>query len=346
MNKETPEELAINKWKDIGSECSCLSSLKESDMTGEMTRQEFDIALQKIDNPSERKYFHQWYVQLQDSISWDAFKARGYQDIKDVVNDVICHVTKSTGKPEQLKLAFMPTAMARTSPFYPMSRADMKTRPLYKDFEIKNRWGSITITGPKLSIQDESVLLSILVLVKKHKNEVIKTDYAELCENMGVNRGSNQYSAISDCLKRLTKTVVDTNLYSTKNGEGQKIIRSITGAMISNVDQVPESTKVIIYMNPYFVALYGANLTTGIDLDKRAKIKGDVAKALYRFLETHTGSGVPFGLMTLCHAINVNVEQQIYEIRKVIRKALSELQKQGHVKRWKIDRNDLIYIFR
>ena len=36
MKKETPEELAINK------------SREEPDMTGEMTRQEFDIALQKI----------------------------------------------------------------------------------------------------------------------------------------------------------------------------------------------------------------------------------------------------------------------------------------------------------
>jgi len=310
-----------------------------------MEIKEFELILPTLPD-SEKTYFQKWFVAFQDVISWDEFKAKGYQHIAEAVDAVTKHVAEVTGKPEQLKLAFLPTSIARTSPFYPMSRGEMKTRPLYKDFEIKNRWGNIVISGPKLSIQDESVLLAILILVKKNKNVVIDTDYAEICENMGVTRGSSQYSAISECLKRLTKAVVDTNLFSDKEGEGHKITMSITGAMISNVYQETKSTNVVIHVNPYFLALYGANLTTGIDVNKRSKIKGDTAKALYRFLETHSGGGVPFGLMTLCHAINVNVEQQMFEIRKVIRKALAELQKHKHIKRWKIDRNDLVYIYR
>jgi hypothetical protein len=308
-----------------------------------MEKKEFDLILQTLPQ-SEKGHYQKWFVAFQDLVSWDEFKAKGYQHIAEAVEAVKNHIIKTTGKPEQLKLAFMPTEIARTSPFFPMSRTEMKERSLYKDFIIKNRWGAIKVSGPKLSIQDESVLLAILFLAKKYKNEKIQTNYSELCEIMGVSRGTTQYMSIAECLKRLTKTIIDTDLY--KDGDNKKVIRSITGAILSNVDQQPESTKIIVYLNPYFLTLYGVNLTTSIDLAQRAKIKGDVAKALYRFLETHKGGGVPYGLLTLCHAINLNTEQDIKEIRKMIKGACSELQKKGHFNKWKIDKNDLVHIYR
>lgn len=294
----------------------------------------------------ERGNFKKWWVAYQDIVSYEDYKKSGFKHVVDVVEEVHEHLKKIHEKPEQLKLAFMPTRIARTSPFFPMSRSEMKSRPLYKDFKIVNRWGTITVSGPKLSIQDETVLLAVLLLAKQYKTDRFSTNYAELCGVMGVKRGSTQYVSLSECLKRLTKTVVDTEIYSSQKGEQKKVIESITGAILSNVVQKPKSTTVEIFLNPYFLALYGVNLTTGIDLDKRAKLKGDVSKALYRFLETHSGGGVPYGLLTICNAINLNVDQPVFEIRKILRKALAELQRQGNIKKWRLDKNDLVHIHR
>ncbi len=305
----------------------------------------YELGLAKV-KPDEKSHFMKWWVSFQDLVTWEDFQKQGYQHLSNLVEEVHEHILKAQGKPEQLKLAFMPKEIARTSPFFPMKRSDMADRPLYKDFVIENRWGTITVSGPKLSINDESVLLAVLFLAKKHRTERLETDYNEMCGIMGVSRGTTQYLAIAEGLERLASSIVNTKLYETEDLEKREIARSITGAIISNVDQKPKSTKVSVFLNPYFLALYGANMTTGINLDKRAKLKGDVAKALYRFLETHSGGGVPFGLITLCNAVNLNTDQPKAEIRKVIRKSLAELQKQGNIKRWKIDKRDLVHIFK
>lgn len=309
-----------------------------------MDTSEFNETLPTLPK-AELKAFQEWFVRFQEHVSWDDFKKQGYRHVVEVVKAVEDHVTEITGQPEQLKLAFMPTEMARTSPFFPMSKREMKNRQLYQNFVIENRWGRITITGPRLSIYDESILLALLVLAKKYKSDHFQTTYSELCKLMGINRGKNQYIAIGTTLKRLTRAVVDTELYKSDN-DMKEITRSITGPIVFQVDQETKSTKVKITLSPYFLGLYAANLTTGLDMDKRGKLKGDTAKALYRFFRTHEPGSVPFGLLTLCHGINVNTEQPLKEIRKQIRAALAELRKHGHIKRWRIDKGDNVHITR
>ena len=225
-----------------------------------------------------------------------------------------------------------------------MSRKEMKDRPTYKDVILDNPWGKITIAGPKLSIHDESVLLALLLLAKKYKNNRFQTTYGELCKLMVTSRGKTQYTAIKASLKRLAGAVVDTDLYDTK-GKKKEVTRSITGVMVPMVDQQEKTSKIEIEISKYFLALYGKNLTTALDVDERAALKGDIAKALYRFLRTHDPSPIPFGLLTLCKGLNLNTEQPLREIRRKIRTALKELCKKGHVKRgWKIDRSDNVHI--
>lgn len=292
----------------------------------------------------EQRAFQTWFIEHQEIISWEKFKTQRYQNVVTVKQDIEKHVAEITGKPKQLQLAFMPTEMARTSPFFPMGRKDMKDRPIYQNFVIENSWGRITISGPKLSIYDESVLLALLILAKRHKNERFQTSYAELCDLMNVARGANPYRAIRDSLKRLAGAVVDTELYASISKK--KVVESVTGVMVTHVRQQEKTSSVEVEISPYFLALYGANLATALDVEKRSKLKGDTAKALYRFIETHRQSHVPFGLLTLCHGINVNTEQPLFEIRRQIRIALAELKKQGHIKYWKIDRSDNVHITR
>jgi hypothetical protein len=307
-------------------------------------KMEYELILQGL-NYYEKAHCQRWWISFSDYVTWEDYKNKGYQHIADVVKDVHDHVQKATGKPVQLKLAFMPTEITRTSPFFPMGREEKVNRPLYNNFIIKNNWGTISVSGPKLSIQDESVLLAVLFLVKKYKSEKINTDYAELCQIMGISRGTNQYKAVEEGLERLAKAIVSTKLFDTKNLDKQDVVRSITGSILSNVDQKPKSTTVSITVNPYFLSLYGANMTTGIDLNVWSKLKGDVTKALYRFLESHKGSGgVPYGLATLVLAINLNTEQRLCDLRKLIRKSLAELQKNGIIQKWKMDKNDLVHL--
>ena len=309
-----------------------------------MDKAEFDKLLPSLPR-EEHKAFQEWFIAYQDFTTWDEFKSKGYRHVMEVKDDIEKHILDVTGKPQQLKLAFMPTTIARTSPFFPMSKAEMKNRPLYQDFVIENRWGRITISGPRLSIYDESVLLTLLVLAKKHKSDHIQTSFSEMCETMGVARGANTYAAISASLKRFRQAVIDTELYK-KDSEKKEVARLIGGAIVSSVDQETESGKIKVTLNPYFLALYGANLTTSLDVGERAKLKGDTTKALYRFIQTHKPGSVPFGLLTLCHGINLNTEQPLFEIRKQIRPALTELKKHGHIKSWKIDQVDNVYIKR
>lgn len=292
----------------------------------------------------EQRAFHTWFIEHQDLVTWETFKSQGYQSVIKVKQEIEKHVTEITGKPKQLQLAFMPTEMARTSPFFPMNRKDAKDRPIYQNFVIENSWGRITVSGPRLSIYDESVLLSLLILARRHKSECFQTTYSELCDLMNVSRGANPYQAISDSLKRLAGAVVDTELYDSTNKK--KVIESVTGVMVTHVRQQEKTSNIEVEISRYFLALYGANLATALNVDKRAKLKGDTAKALYRFIETHRQSNVPFGLLTLCHGINYNTDQPLFEIRRKIRAALAELKKQGHIKYWKIDKSDNVYIMK
>lgn len=293
----------------------------------------------------ERQAFQAWFIEHQDFVTWEQFKSQGYKQVAAVKEDIEKHILAVTGKPQQLKLAFMPNEMARTSPFFPMSRSEMKDRPLYQDFVIENRWGRISITGPRLSIGDESVLLALLVLAKRHKNDKFKTSCAELCEIMGITRGKNQYAAISATLDRLTSAAINTELFKA-GSEKKEVTRWIKGTILSNVDFETESSKVGVTLNPYFLGLYAANLTTSLDVIERSKLKGDTAKALYRFIQTHKPGPVPFGLLTLCLGINLNVDQPLFEVRRQIKTAIAELKKHGHIKSGRIDKSDNVHLSR
>lgn len=293
--------------------------------------------------PNDKRAFIEWYAAHQDVLSWEQFKSQGFKNVIQAKKDFEQHIEKVTGKPKQLQLAFMPKEIARTSPFFPMSKKEMKERPAYKDLVIENNWGKITFSGSKLSIYDESVLLATLALSKKHKTDTFSTTYSELCKLMNVARGKTQYESIRKGLIRLTQANVCTELY--KDTKEKKVVDTMSGAMIAYARQ-QENHKVDIMLNPYFLTMYANNMTSYLNLNERAKIKGDVAKALYRFLQTHQAGEVPFGLMTICHAVNLNTELSLGEIRKRVRKALSELREKGHIKKWGIYKGDVVRIQR
>ena len=112
-------------------------------------------------------------------------------------------IAKHPQAPEQMLFSFMPTTMTRTTPFFPMSKRQMKYRPMERGLTWEHSWGRITVSGERLSVYDESVLLCLLYLSKKHRSEMFPTTQYELCKIMGVALGKNTYNALWESLKRL-----------------------------------------------------------------------------------------------------------------------------------------------
>jgi hypothetical protein len=326
--------------------CEIQKLLPPSTLTAEMTTRNKKAPYDHPDENAtsqEKASYQKWYSAYQDEITWEDFKANGFKT-------TAVKTKTSKKKIEEIlnttRFSFLPKDIARTSPFFPLSKAKKTEREVFTDVIVGNKWGTITITGPKLSITDEGVLLAVIFLAKKYRCERFKSTYSEMCEIIGTSRGKNPYDLIRAALDRLASSIVAAKVFDKKDLEKKEVEFSVSGAIISSVFQKPKLTEFEVVLNPYFLALYGSNMTTGIDLEKRSKMKGDIAKALYRFLESHKGGGVPFGLLTLCHAINMNTEQPVAELRKLIRKALEELKKSKVINDWKLDKTDNVTIFK
>lgn len=279
---------------------------------------------------NEQPHFHVWWMQHQEALSWNDFKINGYAlPLSPKQQGGGTNATPpapAVTKPKD-PVGYLATTLARTSPFWPVSKTQMGNRPHYKDFLIENRWGKIIINGPLLSIIDENVLLALTYIAVSTKSNTIKTTLSNLCRLLRKSRGANQYNSIIQSLTRLGQVSVVIYIYDQDSGD--KKISSINfGSMITgNVD--PDSTNIDISLNPYFLDQYLGKLSTSIDLGARSQLKSDIAKALHRFLSTHNKFQYPFNLKTLCEAINLNTDRDMKKVRHNFRKAFEELKRIG-----------------
>ncbi len=246
--------------------------------------------------------------------------------------------------PEQMMFSFMPTQLTRTTPFFPMSRKAMKNRP-YEELEWKTSWGKMRIEGKRLSIYDESVLLSLLVLVKRYRTNQFETTQNELCKIAKTNTGKNTYKAIWESIKRLAKTNIDLDI---TNGQGKdKItVRQMTGTILVFGDRNPINGKLRVIFNPYFVEMYAQSFVTNIDLDFRSSLKGDIAKSLYRFFLSQRDKKYSCHILILAKAVNINIDLPIRKIRERIRIANRELKKKGFLTKAILNKNDIVTVWK
>lgn len=72
--------------------------------------------------------------------------------------------------------------------------------------------------------------------------------------------------------------------------------------------------------------MYVANRLTWIDVAKRFQIRGSIAKAMYRFCQSHRENPVFRGdIRTLALALNMDLRSPLKETRRQIRDAIAEL---------------------
>lgn len=245
---------------------------------------------------------------------------------------------------EQMMFSFMPTRLTRTSPFFPMSRKDMKNRP-YEEIEWTTSWGMMKIEGKRLSIYDESVLLSLLVLVKKHRQMGFETTQNELCKIAKTHTGRDTYRAIWESIKRLAKTSIDLEIMEGK-GRNRKPIKQMTGPILAFGERNPKTGKLKVEFNSYFLEMYAASFITILDLDLRASLKGDIAKALYRFYISQRDFKYSCHILTLAKAVNINPNLPLHKIRERIRTGNRELKKKGFLTKHLVNKHDIVTVWK
>ena len=264
------------------------------------------------------------------------------QGITQTTDRIKKEILKHTPEQEQKIFSFLPTEMTRISPFFPLNKREMKDRPL-EELTWEHNWGRFTVTGKKLSVYDESVLLAVLVLMRKNQKETFQTTRHELCRVMNVTPCQDTYRAVWASLSRLTKTGIDLMIWSKKiKGKKRKVKKQMVNTILSGAEMDENTGKIIITINPYFIRMYGESFITNLDLKFRSQLSGDITKALYRFLEGQREAAYQCHLLTLAKAINLNVEMETKLLRYRIRQGLRELKKQGYLIKWNVSKTDII----
>lgn len=230
-------------------------------------------------------------------------------------------------------------------------------------------WGEIKFSGPQLSTYDEDVLMVLLALLQTQSSyrklsEVVEgedeltgriesfvADAGTFSEYFGARRtytyrgplfpffkmmgidnpGKTNYKRVLSSLKRMMSSVIEISISTGKTKSGKKrspriiqIVNMICGARWDD-----KKKELIATINPFFYETYLADQVTLIEVTKRMNIKGVIAKALYRFVQSHRQNPVFEGhFLTLADALNMDREQPAYQLRRQLKAAINELIRQ------------------
>lgn len=263
--------------------------------------------------------------------------AKALERERALIHDSVSEIKNDVAKlpaVEQQSFSFLPTELTRVSPFFPMSKAEMGHRPLEKRV-FNNAWGTMEIQGERLSIFDESILLAILRISSIKKAYTFSVTINEILTTMGTTAGKDTYNAVWAAIDRLIGTKINL-VIATKKEKKKRLSNTI---LVGGVDN--EKHHITITINPYFVEMYLDGFITSIDLDFRSSLKGDITKAMYRFYE---GQSVNYEIHIdkLCAVINLNIDNTLpkSELRKRIKKSLTELIKHNYFNYGKINNKD------
>lgn len=298
---------------------------------------------QRMESIRKKMLDDPWYQERLKQYDKIAVNGR-HSDTQKETDEAKKLITDQPPPHEQLMFSFMPTRLTRTSPFFPMSKRAMKNRP-YEELEWETSWGMMRVEGKRLSIYDESVLLSLLVLVKKHRTHAFETTQNELCRIAKTHTGRDTYNAIWESIKRLSKTSIDLDIMEGK-GKARKYVKQMTGPILTFGERSPKTGKLCIVFNMYFLEMYAASFITTLDLEFRASLKGDVAKALYRFYKSQRDLKYTCHALVLAKAVNINTDLPLRKIRERIRTGNRELKKKGFLTKHLINKNDIVMVWK
>jgi len=257
------------------------------------------------------------------------------KDVEEFKKEVL----KAPLKEEQKIFAFLPHQMAKTSIFFPMSDRELKeeNRKISR-IEHETGWGRVVIEGVKLAIFEEDIFLVLMKIAKDRfrsdKNgHFIETSMREI---VNVLYGSSGYTKKS--FERVERALDNFQLVRfelatfdwTKKGKERiktETKRSI-GGIVQSYKYSKETKALKIYFNPHFMAYFLESMLTNINFSLRRRLKKDGSKAMLRFLSTHKNPG-RMHILTVLSALNYNINQPMYSLRRRFKQFVTELKKNG-----------------
>jgi predicted transcriptional regulator len=269
-------------------------------------------------------------------------KLTAKQIIKEASEFVNEHISKQP--PVQRFFSFMPTMLTRVSPFHFKGRQKLIEWPLVRlDSGDANSWGRMQVVGELLIIFDETILFCLLALMTRYENDAFETSQTELAQIAGIDPTPQNAGAIWKSLQRLAGTRIDLTLSSGK-GKKRKILKELTGSILSFADKDQDSGKIRVVVNPYFLEMYAESFVTNIDLVFRSRLKSDISKAFYRFYQGQYEANSEIEIIRLARAVNLNIEQEMKRLRSKVREGLRELQEKGYLQTYEVTRDNQVIV--
>lgn len=236
--------------------------------------------------------------------------------------------------PEQGWIVFapVPSDLCRVSPFFPLGKAEIAHRPFIEDLVIaKSSWGELRYTGPKLDTFIEDVFLAVLALVDDPA-ERARADMegrspmtwsgtvGQILALMGLTDGAANYARVRRAFKLMRSTTFEITLKSGRT-EGC--------GLLGNYGFDPKTKRATVTVDPEFYELYSRGSVTKLDVERRTKLSGAVAKCIYRFVMSHRKDRWEGHWMTLARSINLPLDKPDKELRRMLRTAIAAMVKAG-----------------
>jgi hypothetical protein len=269
-------------------------------------------------------------------------KLTGKQIIKEAARYVNEHISRQP--PVQRFFSFMPTMLTRVSPFHFKSRHKSNEWPLVRlDSGDNNSWGSMQVVGELLVIFDETTLFCLLALMTNYERDAFETSHTELARMVNIEPTPKNAAEIWKSIQRLAGTRIDLRL-SRGKGKKRKTLKELTGSILSFADKDQGSGKIRIVVNPYFLEMYAESFVTNIDMVFRNGLKSDISKAFYRFYQGQYEAESQIEITRLARAVNLNIGQEIKQLKSKVRTGLKELKEKGYLEAYDVSRDNQVMI--
>jgi hypothetical protein len=183
-------------------------------------------------------------------------------------------------------------------------------------------WGHLKLTGPRLYIRDEKILLTIFsavsVNIQKNKQNpyIVCGSFRELLLDAGLGTGGHYYKQVRDSLEhmgRVTFSLTGHLAGSKKKNRHLDPLRQYH-LVKTNIDTVgeDETATYTLYVDPQFFETFIQEFHLYQKIDVRLYCSlPPVAAAIYRFFNSHqyTNGRKAFGLLLVTKVINLLVDE-------------------------------------
>ena len=217
-------------------------------------------------------------------------------------------------------------------------------KPLIKKYGEKIQ---MVLNGRVLITLDEDVFLALSRLAHEHKSTVFLTSVNEIIRTMYKTVARDTQEAVIKSLKRLCGAEI--TIREREHIDGKVEEKSYNFHIIDEYAlETKEEGKILISLNDFFKRIFSDEINTYINTKQRAGFKGDVAKALYMYLQRNRRESEPYPIKLdkLCEYINLKTEGFAHsQLWQKVGKGLEVLKSNNYLNSYKLDKNNTIRVW-